>query len=222
MQIKSQKPRDRDQDKKVSAGQFTAKQGPKLFNFTFFNKFYILSVFFLTPGSWLLIRNHLCVIMGQWSDYFVTTAGGAAALAGLIFVSVSLNLKKILSLKHLPGRALGSLILLTNILLIGSFCLVPGQSVFWLGCEISSLALVVWVANTRMDIKMYRGVERHYQPHYLQNLFFSQVAILPFAAAGIFLLNNSQTGFYFLIPGITFSFIKALVDSWVLLVEINR
>ena len=160
--------------------------------------------------------------MEHWANYFITTAGGAAALAGLIFVSVSLNLKKILSLKHLPGRALGSLILLTNILISGSFCLVPGQGLFWLGCEILAVSITIWAVNTRMDINMYRNAENQYQPHYLQNLVFTQVAVLPYIAGSIFLVNNSSTGFYCLIPGITFSFVKALIDSWVLLVEINR
>jgi modulator of FtsH protease len=160
--------------------------------------------------------------MGQWSNYFVATAGGAAALAGLIFVSVSLNLKRILSHDHLPGRALGSLILLINILITGSFCLVPGQSLFWLGCEIALVGLAIWIINTRMDIRMHRQTARRYRPYSLQNLFVTQLAIVPYLVAAGFLLNDMAVGFYWLIPGITFSFIKSLVDSWVLLVEINR
>jgi hypothetical protein len=160
--------------------------------------------------------------MEQWSNYFVVTAGGAAALAGLIFVSVSLNLKKILSLKQLPGRALGSLMLLTNILISGSFCLVPGETLFWIGCEIVISSGIVWVLNTRMDVKMYRSVDKAYRPHYLQNLIFTQAAVLPYLTGGVFLLNGSIVGLYWLVPAITLSFIKALLDAWVLLVEINR
>jgi hypothetical protein len=160
--------------------------------------------------------------MEQWANYFLATGGAAAALTGLIFVSVSLNLKRILSLPHLPGRALGSLILLTNILLISSFSLIPGQSIFWLGCEILLVNMILWIVITRMDIAMYKGTEKQYKPHYLQNLFFSQLAIVPYLAAGVCLLLNCNDGFYCLIPGITFSFIKSLIDSWVLLVEINR
>ena len=160
--------------------------------------------------------------MGQWANYFIATAGGAAALTGLIFVSVSLNLKQILAGRHLPGRALGSLILLSNILISGSFCLIPRQSPTLLGSELASVALIVWTVTTRIDIIMYRDVEKLYKVHYLQNICFTQLAILPYIAGGVFLLNNSPIGFYCLIPGITFSFIKALVDSWVLLVEINR
>jgi hypothetical protein len=160
--------------------------------------------------------------MEQWANYFVVTAGGAAALTGLIFVSVSLNLKRILSIAHLPPRALGSMVLLTNILLSGSFCLVPGQSVFLLGCEILALGIFIWFSLTRMDLAMYRNVEQQYKKHYFQNIFFTQFAVIPYIAAGIYLITGSRTGFYWLIPGITFSFIKALTDSWVLLVEINR
>jgi len=160
--------------------------------------------------------------MEQWSNYFIATAGGAAALAGLLFVSVSLNLKQILAGNHLPGRALGSLILLTNILISGSFCLIPRQPLFFLGCELLVCSATIWIVNTRMDIIMYRGVEKLYKGHYLQNIFFTQLAVLPYIAAGILLLNNSNIAFYCLVPGVTFSFIKSLVDSWVLLIEINR
>jgi len=160
--------------------------------------------------------------MEHWANYFIATAGGAAALTGLIFVSVSLNLKRILSITHLPPRALGSLVLLTNILITGSFCLVPGQSVFWLGCEISAFGALIWFSLSRMDLAMYRTVEQQYKRHYFQNIFFTQFAVIPYMVAGIYLIAGYGVGFYWLIPGITFSFIKALTDSWVLLVEINR
>ena len=160
--------------------------------------------------------------MEQWSNYFIATAGGAAALAGLIFVSVSLNLKKILSFKQLPGRALGSLMLLINILITGSFCLAPGNTLFWLGAQIIVCTGFIWISNTRLDLKMFFGVEKEFRPHYLQNMIFTQAAVLPFLTGGIFLLNGSMAGLYWLVPGITLSFIKALLDAWVLLVEINR
>jgi len=140
----------------------------------------------------------------------------------LIFVSVSLNLQRILANKHLPERALEALILLANILIVSSLLLIPGQSPFGLGSEIIILDVLLWITVTKLDFKMYRSAEKRFKRNYRQNIVFSQIALFPFLAAGILLILNPNIGIYMFIPGITFSFIKSLVDSWVLLVEINR
>jgi len=160
--------------------------------------------------------------MIQWDSYFTTIAEASATLTGLIFIGLSLNLQKILASKQLPARALGSLILMAYILLISSFCLIPQQSIFMLGVEALTSSIIVWVNITRMDILMHNEAVKKYKRHYFQNLIFSQLALLPYLVAGVFLVSGSANGFYWLIPGITISIIKALTDSWVLLVEINR
>lgn len=161
-------------------------------------------------------------MIAQWANYFIAVAGGAAALAGLIFVSVSLNLKTILAGSFLAGRALGTLVLLINILISGSFCLIPGRPLRDLGISIIISGLVVWVMTTRLDIKMYRAAGNEYRVHYVRNLIFTQLAILPFIAGGFRFFMGSIHGADLIVYGVTFSFIKAILDAWVLLVEINR
>jgi hypothetical protein len=160
--------------------------------------------------------------MDKWHNYFSVTAGASATLTGLIFVGVSINLSKILLYRQLPRRALGTLVLLTNILLVSSLCIIPDQSIFALGVKISTLILIVWGFNTRIDILNLCEKDRTYLFENIQNLVFNQMAISPFIVASVYLLNSNSAGISWLVPGIVMSFIKAVVDAWVLLIEIKR
>lgn len=54
------------------------------------------------------------------------------------------------------------------------------------------------------------------------NLGLTQFALVPFIIAGIIALTHGAGGPYWLVPAILISFIKVILDAWVLLVEINR
>ena len=45
--------------------------------------------------------------VSEWADFAKTVAGGAAALAGLLFVGLSLNLAEVLKYPGVPARAAG-------------------------------------------------------------------------------------------------------------------
>jgi hypothetical protein len=160
--------------------------------------------------------------MTAWGNFFVALVGAAAALTGLIFVGVSISLSSILAIPHLSGRALESLVLLTNIVLISSLCLVPDQSFRTIGLEVLLISLFVWIIILLLDIRMLRTAVLEIKRHYRRNIIFSQLAMLPYLLAGAMILTSGPTGIYFLIPGIFISLIKALTDAWVLLVEIHR
>src|SRR5271154_6330491 len=93
----------------------------------------------------------------DWHDFLMATVGSAAALTGLIFVGVSINITKILSFPKLPDRALLSLILLLTILVVSSLMIIPQQSYFLIGVETSVIALSIYILITKMDIGIYRN-----------------------------------------------------------------
>ncbi len=157
--------------------------------------------------------------MQEWNDLF---AGAAAALTGLIFVGVSISLTKILSFPTLPNRALVSLILLLSILTFSILLLVPRKNANLIGWELSIIGIIVWFFVTRIDIKIYRANEQQYKRRYLLNTLFNQLAIIPYIIGGLCILFNSKAGFYWVVPAFILSFIKSVLDAWVLLVEINR
>jgi modulator of FtsH protease len=64
----------------------------------------------------------------DWTDFLVAEVGASAALAGLLFVAISINLEKILEYKGTVTRASEALLLLLSVLFAGTFALTPGQS----------------------------------------------------------------------------------------------
>src|SRR5271163_5028680 len=90
-----------------------------------------------------------------WENFFVAEVGAAAALTGLLFVAVSINLTRILAIEHLPDRAGETLLVLAGALAVATFGLVPGQSHVVLGCEVGGTGLVVWAWTLRTQWRGY-------------------------------------------------------------------
>jgi modulator of FtsH protease len=164
--------------------------------------------------------------MNGWENFFLAQVGASAALAGLIFVGVSINLSKILSQPRLPNRAFEALLILLTVLVISSVLLVPGQSLKLVGSEVLLVGLSIWLTTLRLDLNSVQKLASQERPQYRRRflllLLMNQITILPYIIAGVVILMGSLNGLYWLVLAILFSFVKAILDAWVLLVEIHR
>lgn len=70
-----------------------------------------------------------------WHDFFLSTAGAAAGLTGLLFVALSLHIRYIATERFYRDMARGSLIGLVTALVLSLVVLVR-QPVFWLATEL--------------------------------------------------------------------------------------
>jgi len=156
-----------------------------------------------------------------WENFFVAEVGAAAALAGLLFVAISINLARIVSFPGLPGRAGEAILILFFVLTIASLGLVPGQSTSLFGAEILGLSAFGSLGMLVLQIRDGRKPE---QKRYwiVTRIATSQLATLPLIVAGISLLARAGGGLYWLVLGVILSFAAALLDAWVLMVEILR
>jgi hypothetical protein len=150
-----------------------------------------------------------------WENFFIAEVGASAALLGLLFVGVSINLARILSLPGLPNRALLALIILLTILVVSSLLLVPGQSLTLVGIELLVVGLFVWIIATRLDVIILLKKNPQYRVPYVLNITLTQFALLPYIVAGIIVLTRGAGSLYWLVPAIVISFMKALLDAWV-------
>jgi modulator of FtsH protease len=156
----------------------------------------------------------------DWHDFFVAAVGASAALLGLLFVAISINLTLILKHRHLPGRAAATLGTLLSVLVVCSFGLVPGQSNRTLGVEILATGAVVatqaiWVSMGKRS----EGDPLSWTLGNLPNLLFPALA---FVGGGCSLLAGSGGGLYWILVGTVLAFVGTTVNAWVLLVEILR
>ena len=160
--------------------------------------------------------------MEGWHDFFVAVVGAAAALAGLLFVGVSINLNRMLEFGQLPGKALLALLKLILVLVVGVLGLVPDQPSVLLGAEWLMLGLfsVIWFAAIQW--RSWRLMEPQYRREQLWWNLLTQGAALFVLLSGLRLLSGDATGLYWMIPGLLLCFGTAVQDSWVLLIEINR
>jgi modulator of FtsH protease len=157
----------------------------------------------------------------EWTDLFVATTGASAALAGLVFVAVSINIERVLAFPGLPERALETILLLVAVLLVSVVGLIPGQSSAALGLELLFVSLVIGGAIARLPTV--RGDTKGERRVWLVSRWAVRVtAMVPLIVAGVSLLAESGGGLYWLVAGIVFAVTGAIANAWVLLVEILR
>jgi hypothetical protein len=157
-----------------------------------------------------------------WHELFLAEAGASAALAGLLFVAVSINLSRILEVPGRHGRAGEAIVLLVDVLVVSTLMLVPGQSRVVLGVELLVVGLAAWSILVGIHVRAVRGRVPPSGSVLIGRVVLAQVAALPFLVAGASLLLQAGGGLYWLVPGIVFCLVVAVLDAWVLLIEILR
>jgi hypothetical protein len=90
-------------------------------------------------------------MLDQWDNFFLMVGGGAAALAGLIFVAMSINPEVIIRNSTHKNRAINMLTGFSAIFMACSFALIGGQHLGGLGLE----WLFLWLIATAIFIRGY-------------------------------------------------------------------
>jgi hypothetical protein len=160
--------------------------------------------------------------LAPWHDFLLATAAAAGALAGLVFVALSINLSRILETPELPGRSAETIIQLAGPLLLSLVLLVPDAEPRRLGAFAVFGGAMVWLFPTSSQLRSI--LERTYYRRWFafRRLIVHQVASVPLIVGGILIAVGAAAGMDWLALGFVACMAVALANAWVLLVEIVR
>ncbi len=162
------------------------------------------------------------ISLTDWGNFFVASAGAAAGLAGLLFVALSINLARILNIPGLAARAGETFIPLAATLIISLLALVPDQAIGIFGGDLICIGGIAWVTSTVIQFRAIRA--RHYVKvwHLFMRLSVNQPGNISVLIAGFSLVFKFPGGLLWLVPAVVLAFTGAMLNSWILLVEILR
>ena len=155
----------------------------------------------------------------QWNNFFVMVGGGAAALAGLIFVAMSTNHAIILRNTTHKNRAINMLSGFTAIFMASGLALMGNQSLLRLGVA----WLVLWLVATIIFVRGYVVALRSGMSYIGLNaprLAGGTICYVAEVAGAILLLLGSSAGFYVAALGIIVLFAFLISGAWLLMIGI--
>jgi hypothetical protein len=155
----------------------------------------------------------------QWNNFFVMVGSGAAALAGLIFVAMSINHEIIIRNTTHKNRAINMLTGFTAVFMASSFALIGNQSLEVLGFE----WLVLWLIATVIFIRGYVIAIRSGMSFIGLNkprLTGGTICYLAEVISAIFLIRGYSPGLYIAAIAIIVLFAFLISGAWLLMIGI--
>ncbi len=155
----------------------------------------------------------------QWDNFFVMVGSGAAALAGLIFVAMSINHQIIIGNKTHKNRAINMLSGFTAIFMASGCALFGNQTPGALGFE----WLALWLIATFIFVRGYVVAIRSGMSTIGLNaprLAGGTVCYIAEVIAAIFLILGYRSGLYIAGIGIIVLFAFLISGAWLLMIGI--
>ena len=153
----------------------------------------------------------------QWNNFFVLVGTGSAALTGLVFVALTINLKVVAQDATHRYRALNMLSGFTAVFLIGALALMGHQTNRTLGIEwliVSSLAAAI---NTNGYVQGYRLAASRYALS-LVRIVGGSACYLGQIVGSLMLCLGSRAGTYVAAIAMIANFYFLVSGSWLLIV----
>ncbi|WJL96238.1 hypothetical protein QSU92_03295 [Microbacterium sp. ET2] len=161
--------------------------------------------------------------LAAWSDFNVAIVGAAAALAGLVIVAASVNIREVIQATTVTARLGAGIVALVVALSIAAIGLIPDLDTGAYGVIILTLTLIAAVFQAHAARVIVRtpppGDDT---PPMVTKAVVGFVPIAAYAVAGFALLVGHPAGLYASAAAALLTIASALLVSWIALVEVLR
>ena len=162
----------------------------------------------------------------RWSEFALGQLGASAALLGLVFVGLSINLRELIRSRPLVNRGAETVVALGSVLVAATVVLIPHQTRALLGAELLAVAACTLGVVAALQRRAAADAPAAGGQAPRGSLAFRRAlglgAPLVLAVAGATLLAHGGGGLYWWPASVVALFVAALTNAWVLLVEILR
>jgi hypothetical protein len=157
-----------------------------------------------------------------WDSFFTAEVGASAALAGLIFVSITINLQRIVANPSVTARAFQALLFLVGTFLLAALLLVPGQTPQEQGAELLAVTVSVWAVLDGFEWSAWRRASALYRGFLTGHSIQIQIPYVFAVVGSIALLRSDPSALYWFVPATLATFLIAILEAWVLTIEILK
>ena len=161
------------------------------------------------------------LFLESWHDFFLAVSGGAAALTGLGFVSMSLHLKAILGRPVLMNRAKGVLTNLTAVFLRCLLVLMGSQSSQAVALELFLVCAIAALINALNFLPLLRDPSP-IPPVILFRYLGGLLCFVAEMTGAAFFYFGSPWGLYLAATAMVISFYYGVSGAWLLLIGVTH
>lgn len=154
-----------------------------------------------------------------WQALYTAVASAVAALTGLLFIGLSLNLRTIIKTPAHKARARQTFAGLLALLILSLLLLIPGQDRRLLGAELLAGIVVMAIIGARLQSQVIRSMAAQERRHWILLTLLSHLGTLTLIVAAISLIVGQFGGLFWLVPTILIYLLWSLNSAWVLMVQ---
>jgi len=160
------------------------------------------------------------MVIDGWDNFFVMVGGGAAALAGLVFIAMSINLSIITRDATHKNRAIATMTGFTAVFMVCALALIGKQNSRWIGTEwlvVSLVPMITYIREYRLAKKKGRSSVGLSIGRFIAGTSCYAAQIV----GSIFLLCGYLAGLYVASAAMVLSFAFFISAAWLLITGAN-